>query len=182
MLKPFSLLLLSLFLSSAAHAFILVDPYVGYEIGSGSAGSNSFKTSGINAGLRAGWLSNAERYWLAVDYETSFDASLDYEASDRSELKKSIIFAVAGMNFVEKPFRIWAGYGIDEWVAKETSDVTYKGNAFKVGIGYTRNKPVSINFEMFNETFKEVSGAGGGADPDIKSTSYMLSVSWPLKY
>ena len=185
MKKALLFLVFGLCLGNSAHAFIRLEPYVGYEMGTGSNPTASFTTSGINAGARAGWLSDAERYWIVLDYETTFDGSIDYgDTGGRSKLVKTIISAVFGMNFLERPFRIWAGYGVDEWNIKDSSLTVLKGNAMKVGVGYTRYKPVSINFEYFSETFNKLSDSSGGPeiDPQAKGTSYMLSVSWPLKF
>lgn len=183
MKRLFVILALGLGFTSTSQAFIRVEPYVGYEMGNGTSDALKFETKGINAGLRLGWLNSNEKFWAVIDYETTFDASLDYgEGQGRDELKKTIIFGVVGYNFLERPWRVWAGYGMDEWALQDAQKTKFKGTATKFGVGYTRYKPMSINFELFNEAFTEVSDAGGGSDIDMKSTSYMLSVSWPLKY
>lgn len=167
-----------------AQAFIRFEPYVGYEMGKGSNPAISFETKGINAGARVGWLNSNEKFWAGIDYETSFDLSLDYgDGSGREAMTKNNIAAVAGYNFVERPWAVWAGYGINEWKLKDTNSTTFqKGTGMKIGVGYRRYKPVSINFEYFSEEFKEVKDANGSGEADIKSTSYMLSVSWPMKF
>lgn len=168
--------------ASQSQAFIRLEPYVGYEMGTGSNEVLTFETKGINAGARLGWLNTNEKLWIALDYETSFDLSLDYSDGGREAMTKNIIAAVFGYNFLERPWAVWAGYGMSEWKLKDAASTTFKGTGMKLGIGYRRYKPVSINFEYFSEAFKEVSDASGSGDADIKSTSYMISVSWPMKF
>jgi hypothetical protein len=183
MKKVLLLLVLGLCFGNSAQAYIRLEPYIGYEMLNGTNPAISFKASGINAGARAGWLSEAERWWIVLDYETTFDGSITFGEADSSKYVKSITALVFGMNFIERPFRIWAGYGMDEWTVKDTSATVLKGNAMKLGIGYTKYKPVSINFEYFSESFNDVSDSSGTTgDPETKSTSYMLSVSWPMKF
>ena len=183
MKKLLVVLALGLGFGSTSQAFIRLEPYVGYEMGNGSNESLTFETKSINAGARLGWLNTNEKLWVVLDYEMTFAGSLDYgDGTTREKLNKNIIAAVVGYNFVERPWRVWAGYGLDEWVLKTSVDTKFKGTATKFGIGYTRYKPMSINFEMFNEVFTEVVDDTAPGDVNIKSTSYMLSVSWPLKF
>lgn len=183
MKKLLVVLALGLSFARTSQAFIRLEPFVGYEMGNGTDQGLTFETKGINAGARAGWLSSNEKLWVVLDYQTTFDGSLDYgDGTARLEMKKTIIAGVVGYNLVENPLRLWAGYGVDEWVMKNTSSTTYKGKAMKFGVGYTRYKPVSINLEYISENFDEVSTTTGSTDADMKSTAYMLSVSWPLKY
>lgn len=183
MKKLLAVLTLGLGFASTSQAFIRVEPYVGYEMGNGTDQGSTFETKAINAGARLGWLNSNEKYWVVLDYETTFDGSLDFgDAIERVAFKKTIIAAVIGYNSQNNPLRVWAGYGVDEWALKDSGSTTYKGKAMKLGIGYTRYKPMSINFEYFSESFDEVSTSTGSIDADLKGTSYMLSVSWPLKY
>ena len=183
MKKVLLFLVLGLCFGNSAQAYIRLEPYIGYEMGNGSNPGLSFKTSGINYGARAGWLSNAERYWIVLDYESTFDGSVEMGETASSKFTKTIISAVFGLNFIERPFRVWAGYGMDEWKIKDGSQSVMTGTAMKLGVGYTKYKPVSINFEYFSENFNEMTDASGEkSDPETKGTSYMISVSWPLKY
>jgi hypothetical protein len=157
MKKLLVVLALGLSFASTSQAFIRLEPYVGYEMGNGSNEALTFETKGINAGARLGWLNTNEKLWIVLDYEMTFDGSLDYgDGSGREELKKTIIAAVFGYNFLENPWRVWAGYGMDEWALKDSNGTTFKGNAMKFGIGYTRYKPMSVNFVYFSENITEV--------------------------
>jgi hypothetical protein len=183
MKKLLVVLALGLSFASTSQAFIRLEPYVGYEMGNGTDQGTTLETKGINAGARVGWLSTNEKLWAVLDYQTAFDGSIDYgDGTSRVQFKKTIIAGVVGYNFLENPLRVWAGYGVDEWALKDSGSTTFKGKVMKFGLGYTKYKPVSINFEYFSENFDEVSTSTGSIDADMKGTSYMLSVSWPLKY
>lgn len=171
--------------SSHSQAAIMIDPYIGYEMGSGkdNSVSSSFSTKAVNVGARLGWLTDSGTTFVGVDYNTLFDGSVDYEGDSRDAFNKAIIMATALYNFQNNPYRIYAGVGVDTWTIKNSNHSKLSGMAYKVGLGYTRYKPVTINFEYIVESFKKASDdAHSDVDADISNNAMMLNVSWPIKF
>lgn len=180
-------LITALFLGFAqhSHAAIAVDPYIGYEMGSGknNAGNSSFSTKAVNVGARLGWLTDTGLYFFGVDYNTLFDGSVDYGTNSRDAFNKAIIMGTVLYNFQNYPYRVYAGFGVDTWTIKDTSNTKLSGTAYKVGLGYTRWKPVTVNFEYIVESFKKYSNdTTSDADADASNNVMMLNVSWPIKF
>ena len=174
MKKLLLVLALGLGFTSTSHADLLVEPYIGYEVGSGSTGSNDFKQTGTDLGLRLGYASPV-MFWAALDY-TMGSGTWDPDTGSNSDLKRTTLAGVLG---VDLPilFRAWVGYGFTNEFKLDSN--TWKGKSTKFGVGFTGLPFVSVNLEIINDTFDDSSS---GSDPDAKNTSYLLSVSLPLEF
>jgi hypothetical protein len=174
MKKLLLVLALGLGFTSTSHAALMVEPYIGYEMGSGSIGSTDFKVTGTDLGLRLGYHTGL-MFWGALDY-TMGTGTLDPDTGPNQDAKRSSLGAVIG---VDLPilFRVWAGYGFTDDV-KMDSD-TMKGKYTKLGVGFTALPFVSLNLEVISDKWDD---SANGGDPDAKNTSYLLSVSLPLNF
>ncbi|MNL14220.1 hypothetical protein D3C87_1351510 [compost metagenome] len=174
MKKLLLVLALGLGFTSTSHADLMVEPYIGYEMGSGSLGSDDFKVTSTDLGLRLGYHSGL-MFWGALDY-TMGSGTIDPDTGDDQDGKRSTLAAVIG---VDLPIllRAWVGYGFTNEM-KLDSD-TLKGKATKIGVGFTALPFVSLNLEVISDEWDETSSGG---DPDAKNTSYLVSVSLPLNF
>jgi hypothetical protein len=174
MKKLLLVLALGLGFTSTSHADLMVEPYIGYEMGSGSEGSQDFKMTGTNLGLRLGYHSGL-MFWVAADYMMG-SGTIDPDNSGSFDAKRSVLGATVG---VDLPIllRAWLGYAFTN--DSKTDSDTLKGTATKLGVGFTALPFVSLNLEIISDKWDDSSS---GADPDAKNTSYMLSVSLPLNF
>lgn len=175
MKKLLLVLALGLGFTSTSHADFMVEPYIGYEMGTGSIGSEDFKLTGTDLGLRLGYHSPV-MFWVAADY-TMGSGTLDPDNSSSSDVKRSVLSAVVG---VDLPIllRAWIGYGFTNDLKGD--DDTFKGTSTKLGVGFTGLPFVSLNLEIISDKWDDTSNSG--VDPDAKNTSYLLSVSLPLNF
>lgn len=174
MKKLLLVLALGLGFTSTSHADLMVEPYLGYEMGTGSQGSNDFKVTGTDLGLRLGY-DTGVMFWAALDY-TMGSLTLDPDTGASDDGKRTSLAAVVGLD-LPVLFRVWAGYGFSNEMKFDTG--TWKGKYTKFGVGFTALPFVSLNLEVINDTWDD---SGSGADPDSKNTSYLLSVSLPLNF
>lgn len=174
MKKLLLVLAMGLGFASTSHADILIEPYIGYEMGKGTAGTTDFKLSGTDLGLRVGYASPV-MFWAALDY-TMGSGTFDPDGGSSGDGKRSSLGAVVGLDFPIL-LRAWLGYGFTNDL-KLDSD-TLKGKYTKLGVGFTGLPFVSLNLEVISDTWDDSSGGG---DPDAKNTSYLISVSLPLEF
>jgi hypothetical protein len=175
MKKLLLVLALGLGFTSTSHADLMVEPYIGYEMGSGSIGSTDFKMTGTDLGLRLGYHSPV-MFWVAADYMMGTGTVDPDGAGSNFDAKRSVLSAVVG---VDLPIllRAWIGYGFTN--DSKTDTDTLKGTSTKLGVGFTALPFVSLNLEVISDKWDDSSA---GTDPDAKNTSYLLSVSLPLNF
>ena len=177
-------------LSSAAHAGILIEPYLGYEFGDlktqtvSSLGGveTTDKVSGVGYGLRLGYKFMLP--WVALDY-TAGSGTVKHDSGPDDDGTQSSLGAVVG---VDLPLiRAWAGYGFsNELKAKSSSSTaTYKGNYMKAGVGLGFIPLVSVNVEYQINDFKKIDLGSGEVDRStifdtMKFDTVMVSVSIPF--
>jgi hypothetical protein len=193
MKKIFAVFAVALGMSSAAHAGILVEPYLGYEMGDikykfvGSSVDHTDSTSGVSYGLRVGYKFLIP--WVALDYTSGTATAKPDPASTDYDLTKSSLGAVVGVSL--PLIRAWAGYGFsNEITNKGTSgnpDTKFKGNYLKAGVGLGILPLVDINLEYKINDLKKVDLGQGAGDQDksavFDSNKYdtiMISVSVPF--
>lgn len=164
------------FISSTSFAGILLEPYLGYNIGSTSqTGSSDSKDNGLGYGARLGW--TLPLVFFAVDYSAaSIKDKPDVGTS--SDVKYSAIGAVVGASL--PVLRLWAGYNF-----KSTFDVDgggkLEGNGMKAGLGFKMPVlPISFNLEYILNQYDKLDGAS--ITNDVKHKSIFVSVSAPLTF
>ncbi len=191
MKKIFAVLAMAIGMSSAAHAGILIEPYLGYEMGDvkyqqiGKAEATD-STSGVSMGLRLGYKFLIP--YVALDYTTGTatgkpDAGSDYD------LTKSSLGVVVGASL--PLIRAWAGYGFTNDITMKgvggLPDTKFKGGYMKAGVGLGILPLVDINLEYKINDLKKVDLGYGAGEQDksevFESNKYdtiMLSVSLPF--
>jgi opacity protein-like surface antigen len=189
MKKLLMALIAALSFTSLAHASLMIEPYIGYQMGSlnavniaAPADSTTGSLNGTAFGGRLGF-----RFfipWIALDYQhLSGKMKPNNSLLNTSTATQSSLGAVVG---VDLPLiRVWGGYGFtNDLSAKD--DVTgvtdkYKGSYTKAGVGFTFLPLVSLNVEYQINDYSKFNG------DDINTTfskfdhkAVMVSVSLPL--
>ena len=183
-------------LSSAAQAGLLLEPYIGYETGGGKATytsdatqSYTNKATGSTVGARVGYKLPL-MFWLAADYSMTSGSDkyefVDSNLNESPNFNRTSLYATVGMDFVIL-VRGYVGYSLsnENKLKFSAGEVTAKGSAYKVGLGFTGLPFVSINAEYVKYTYTDLSGAlGSGKVSDLYSSfdnsAVMLGVSVPF--
>lgn len=181
----------------SAQAGWLVEPYLGYNMGSFSGktkvGGTEIDASDNGLGFGARFAYDFIGLFAGIDY-SMMSTTIKYDKPAGSKDDKadhSKLFAVVGYSLPAIPLRFWAGYAFSNaWTVKGTdgaSDTKYTGSAFKFGGGYTVIPMLSLNLEyVINSYDKWSSGGSSGnvsdAYSDFKSSAIFFSASVPLSF
>ncbi len=175
-------LVLALFLGFAgtAHAGIMIEPYLGYEMGSHTDINPTAKTELVNMGARLAWKSPV-MLWLGLDYNLGVSGKYKVDGGSSYDSKHNTLYAVAG---VDLPIllRGWVGYGVSDEITVDTASTKIKGKPVKIGVGFTGLPFISLNFEYIMENLDKIESNAGTNNSPGKMDSYMLSVSLPLVF
>ena len=182
-------IIVALMLMFTANAGLLVEPYMGFQLGSQEteiANENyEYGLTGQLLGARLGY--TLPLFMLGLDVNVgSMDADVDSApsgAQDQSYDTRQIgLFAG-----VELPIllRAWATYYFANEYTRDDDD-KFKGSGMALGVGFTGLPFVSINLEYKMLTFDELEDSATGAtttysgDNQLDSNEIVLSVSLPL--
>lgn len=174
-LKVLSLVTLLSFFSSA-NAGILVEPYIGYYLGTYKAGSSKENFSGPDFGARVGY-KNILGLMFGVDYLTG---KMEDKASPSNDLTPSQIGAFIGFEFPIL-LRVYGVYSLSDKLERKSDTQTLKleGNSgIKLGVGYTGLPLISINLEYSVSKYDKSNDSS--LSGSLKQNSYGLSVSLPF--
>lgn len=187
-------------LASSARASILLEPYVGYELGQfamTAADVNDYKYNmgGVAVGGRLGYSATLVSFglWGALDYSmanysTSVASQPAGGTATGDPATRSSLFIDVG---VKLPLlQAHVGYApMNSMVMKATGgDLKYEGSAMKLGVGFSGLPFIAINLDYIASTFNKYTSAAG-TTTDISSgqtiskataTTYMLNVSLPF--
>jgi len=175
------LLVLLLLVSFNANAWLWVEPYIGYDIGSKTEIANSsseLEYSGFTYGARLGWA------WkillLGVDLSGMSGTSTD-EAGLEDDVSKSTFGAFAGVNFdlTVIGLRAWISYFFSNKLTF-SNDNEMSGGGFGIGVGITLLKFLGINFEYRGMDYDEFVIAGNTNNFEYKPSEFVVSLSVPL--
>ena len=182
------------FFSSVSQAGILMEPYLGYEMGKikwtqPDGTSVSQDNSAANGGLRLGLRHMG--LWIAADGDFSFAGKSKPSSGTSDDYTALTVSATLGYDFMNR-LRIYAGAGfLDSIELKDSLGVKttyYSGTPFKVGLGYWLFPHMCINFEYDSHDYKKVKGTGydesisDAGFSTVKSTSYMVNFSFPYTF
>ena len=176
-------LVIALFLgfSGAAHAGVMIEPYLGYEMGT-TSGSSPGKTTFTNFGARLAWRAPL-MFWAGLDANLGMSGQIKPDSGSDYDAKRTTYYAVAG---VDLPIllRGWVGYGFSSTLKMEDSvHSKSSGTTTKVGIGFTGLPFISLNLEYLKDNIDKVETDSGTVNsPNLDHSSYMLSVSLPLSF
>ena len=166
--------------SVPAKASILLEPYLGYELGKhdSPASNSSFDFSSAVLGARLAY--EFPVVFVGVDYMTPLGGTAKQTSggSTSYDVTGSALYAEVG--FQLPLIRGYLGYGLlhDETFKNGASTKFDGGTAVKVGIGTTILPAVAINLEYLNSTYEKANG--NTLSSNDKDNYYMLSVSLPF--
>lgn len=170
-----SLIVVGTFLvAQSSLAGILVEPILGYGMGSYKEGADKGKMTGMQFGGRAGV--GLGPIILAADIMTGTneikpDGGIAADA-DMTSMGLTALFSPPVL-----PFRVWAGYAFDV-EAKPEGGGKLEGTALKVGGGYSIIPFVSLNVEYIMTTFDKEDGVA--MTDKMKANTVFVSLSVPL--
>lgn len=179
MKKLFAVCALVLGFGSAANAGLLLEPYLGYEMGTVKDNAAG-KMNGTLLGARVAWTAPL-MFWAGLDYATTVSANFDSDTNGvaDSDAKRSTLWAVVGVDFPIL-LRGWVGYGLMNEIKLSDYDNKLKGKSTKLGLSFTGLPFICLNLEYLMENFDEQSA--GSLSPEAKNTAYVLSVSLPWEF
>jgi len=163
--------------SSQAQSAVLLEPVLGYNLGTKLNIEDGEKYSGgmgPSFGGRVGYQNLG--FQLGLDY---LNSTIDMKDDDfDKDVKMTEWAAFAGFEFPVL-VRVYAGY-IFSANAKSGSTKLNDGSGAKFGVGFTGLPFVDINLEYRRGTFTEIKAGGVTADVDTKYETIMLGVSLPF--
>lgn len=192
MKKLFGIMAIALGMSSAAHAGLLVEPYLGYMFGDlkykgvGTSTEYTDTLGGVSYGLRLGYKFMLP--WVAVDYTGYGGRGKNGSGNTDYDYSGSALGGVVGID-LPVMFRFWGGYGFQNNMTKKGTnggaDTKFTGSYTKIGLGFKGFPLVSINAEYIMNKFNKVDVGTGVVNVDsiystFDSNLLMLSVSMPF--
>src|SRR5438445_4281870 len=129
--------------SGVAHANIMIEPYLGYDMGKFTDPDG--KTSGAVIGGRLAYKAPV-MLWFGLDGAFETGGKFKPDSGTDSDFKRTTFYGVVG---VDLPilFRVWAGYGFSDEFKFDSPSLKSTGNNFKLGLGFTGLPFVSLNVE-----------------------------------
>jgi hypothetical protein len=183
-------ILVALFLlfSLNANAWLLIEPYIGGDIGTKSEITpwippTEIEYNGFIYGGRLGFVWKI--LMLGVDMSgMSGNVNISDSGGEVEEsATKSSFGAFAGVNIdlTAIGLRAWVSYFFSNKLsAEEYFNTELKGNGWGIGAGITLIKFLGINFEYRGNSFDELTSNGGNATIDYKPSEFVISLSVPL--
>lgn len=161
--------------ASVSQAGVLVEPYLGYEMGKTKNPDGKFE--GSQLGLRLAYKAPVF-VWAGLDYTMGVSGTAKPDVGANDDGKRSTLYGVVGVDF---PIlvRAWLGYGFMDEIKFDNSGKV-KGKGTKIGVGFTGLPFVSINLEYLTEKFDEWDGVS--LPSDFENNTYILSVSVPFSF
>lgn len=159
---------------SVSQAGLLLEPYLGYEFGKTKDPAGDF--NGTLLGARVAWTAPVF-FWLGADVAMSVSEKWKPDGLESTDAKRTTVGAVVGVDF---PIlvRAWLSYGLLNDLKLDLA--TYKGTQTKLGVGFTGLPFISINLEMIQDKWDKADSVT--LSPEVKTDTYVLSVSLPLEF
>ena len=157
---------------TVANAGILIEPYVGYGLGSGETGGTEWDMSGLKFGGRLGY----EKMGLFGALQYEMGAMTKDASGTESDVDDSSFGIVVGYQF---PFalRAWAGYGFSGTVDDAGSEQDY--TTITLGVGYKPIPGIIPMADIFINAEYRMISLDGAADADSASEIF-LSIGVPF--
>jgi hypothetical protein len=159
-----------------AHAALLLEPYLGYHLGSWDNNNGSTQNQrGVTYGGRIGYQSLG--FMVGGDFMTGSWA--DNASPSSNSITPNDLGIFAGFNF---PMFLRV-YGVYDFSAQRkfsssTASDTFKGSDVKLGVGLTMFPLISLNFEYMMGTF--LKDDKGSLLHNFTDKMFGLTVSLPL--
>jgi hypothetical protein len=162
--------------SQSASAALLVEPILGYNLGTYKVGADKGKVTGVLLGARAGV--GLGPIILAADIGTGTNKiKSDTVGGLDDDAKVTNMGLTALFSPPVLPVRVWAGYIFK--TESKTDLFKFEGNGLKVGAGFSLIPFVSLNAEYIMSTYNKANGMS--LVDDLKVNSAFISVSVPLE-
>ncbi len=178
-------LIIALFtFSSATQAGALIEPYLGYGIGSGDRNNTDYDYNTPQFGARLGYqmlgLMGGIDYSLAPEFDLEAETA---GSTSKIDTDKNQLGLFVGYEFPIL-LRAWATYYLSSKLETTSATATteYSGGGYALGVGFTGLPFVSLNLEyrMFSYDEVETGSFKGDLDPELELNEIFLSVSLPL--
>lgn len=180
MKKLFAVCALMIGFSSVSHAGVMVEPYLGYEMGTFKDPDG--KMDGTQLGLRLAWTAPL-MFWAGLDYTMGVSGKFKPDSSilPDSDGTRTTAYLVAGVDFPIL-LRGWVGYGFTNTLklGSEYGSEKYEGTSTKLGVSFTGLPFICLNLEYVMDEYKKL--AGIDLPTNAKNTAYVLSVSLPWEF
>lgn len=178
--------ILFLLFSLNANAWLWLEPYIGYDIGTSSsvtaaAVPTDAEYNGVIYGGRLGF---AWKFlMLGVDM-SGLSGNAKYGSIEDIDVGKSSFGIYGGVNFdlVAIGLRAWVSYFFTNKLDSK-DNVGFdemKGNGFGIGAGLTLIRFIGINFEYRMSNYDEIIVAGSNIGGEYKPSEFVISLSVPL--
>ena len=171
-MKKISLISILFFMSSLAHADLLIDPYIGTGLMKTTSDVNRLDDDDENlaaVGARVGY----QFLLVSAGIDYSKGTAGDYEFTNTS------VFVGVDLPIL---LRVWAEYFISSDLEADISgfdeDIDFKDGT-SIGLGFTGLPFVSLNLEVQNLNYETELV---GRDLDFETAAYIFSVSLPLNF
>jgi len=167
---------------SNANAGLLLEPYLGYGMGSSKNGTGTNDDTGLEYGARVAF--ETMGFFVGGEYMGGSVKSKDKTGGKTYTLTPTNMGLAVGYQFPVL-VRAYATYFFTADSKVDTNPaVTYKGSAMKIGVGYTGFPIIAINLEYISTTFTkgEVGGVSGTLSNKITGNLIALSVSAPFTF
>lgn len=176
------MILASFAITQFANAGVMLEPYVGYasgKIGDESTGKSNGK--GVYYGARAAY--NMMGFFVGGEYQ---GGKLKVDSTPKTDNSITDMGAVVGYEFPIL-LRVYGTYFFaSEDKATFSPAITFKGNAMKLGIGYTAFPLVAFNVEYYQSTYNKASNGTQSAtltgEDLVKGSFVMFNVSMPFVF
>jgi hypothetical protein len=179
------------FATSKSYAGFFLEPYGGYSMGNVSytlkttGATTSPTTSGLIYGITGGFI-----FPMGFGIGAEYEALSGKEKANTVEVdwEQSTIYGKVGY-YRPMSFRVYGAYGFSHETKEKTPTLpsTYKGDAYKVGLGWEFVKHVAVDAEYVMFTEKDVSNSTGSATVSsvfskYESSAFRVLVSFPWDF
>ncbi len=174
----------SVFAASTAKAGLLIEPYLGYELGTLEQQIpilGTFKGDMSTAQLGAKVAFTFPILFIGADYSLPVGGTIkDQSSSTKYDVTGSQLFVLVGASL--PMIRAYAGYGLINVLELKNQvgggTTRYEGGtAIKLGVGTTMLPFVAINLEYILSNYDKINGT---SNSNGKSNFFMLNVSLPF--
>ena len=165
------------FTAPRAHAGLYLEPYASYATGSWSESSTNQNMNGLTYGAR-----------VAYSFPLGFQLGADVSSGNWTDnstpsynVQPTDLGIYAGYDF---PIlvHVWLTYDVSSQLkyTQNSSSDTFKGSAFKLGIGFKVLPLLSINFDYEMGTYNKDNNNNTNAYGNLTDKMFMVGLSIPL--
>jgi hypothetical protein len=175
-------IMMSLFIFAPhSRAGVLLEPYLGFSIGSGDAGSTDFSYSTPTIGARAGYQTFGLMFGLDYGMQSGFNVkTTTSNVETKADYSRNLLGLFVGY---ELPIllRAWGTYYVSGTLEADNSTREYGDlSGYSLGVGFTGLPFVSLNAEYRLFDYGETTLSGATSNSSLSISEILLSVSLPF--